>query len=192
MTKFIYLLTLVFVLAACGTGEVPNSGTKEKLDEPLLPTLAEAQEGDFFYRLVTEKDVYDEFGDLEIFAELTYVGELESIDIYHAASPFFFPLEEKTRGIEIDYAMNQPLIITTLQKGKPLRQEFAFAGGYSDNDPVEYVKFIKTIINDGFPEGEYIIHGSTEFTTAEPPVVEQKDNHLLKADIGFTVTKNIN
>ena len=64
------------------------------------------------------------FGDTAIFAELTYVGELDSIDIYHAASPFYFPLEERTRGIEVDYAMDEPLIVTTLEKGEPLRQKY--------------------------------------------------------------------
>ena len=74
----------------------------------------------FVYRLSTEKDVYDEFGDTAIFAELMYVGEKNSIDIYHAASPFYFPLEERTRGFEIDYAMDDPLLTALLIKGEPL------------------------------------------------------------------------
>ena len=51
----------------------------------------------------------------------------------------------------------------------------------------EYVNFVKTLIDKGFPEGEYIIHGSAEFWTEEPPGVDEKDNYLLKADIGFNV-----
>ena len=134
MRKFFYLLVLVFVMTACGTGAIPNSGNQAKSDEPLPSAEAEVKEGDFVYRLFTEKDVYNTFGGTAIFAELTYVGELDSIDIYHASSPFYFPLEERTRGINVDYPMDEPLIMTTLEKGEPLRQRYGFAGGYSDND----------------------------------------------------------
>ena len=48
------------------------------------------------------------------------------------------------------------------------------------------MNFVKTIIDKGFPEGEYIIHGFAEFWTEEPPI-DEKDNYLLKADIGFNV-----
>lgn len=56
--------------------------------------------------------------------------------------PFFFLLKEKIRGYEIDYAMNDPLIITTLKKEEPLREKYSFAGGYSDNDEQEYIRFL--------------------------------------------------
>ena len=108
------------------------------MKDSLPPPENEVKEGDFVYRIFTEKDVYDEFGDLAIFAELTYVGDLESIDIYHAESAFHFPLVERTREFDVGYAMNEPLLTTTLKKDEPFRQKYSFAGGYSDQDSKEF------------------------------------------------------
>ncbi|WP_342505365.1 hypothetical protein [Sporosarcina sp. FSL K6-2383] len=187
MRKFFFLFCCIFLLSACGVSGKVNSGKQLSLPPP----EAEVQEGDFIYKLSTEKDVYDTFSGSAIFAELTYIGEKDSIDIYHAASPFHFPLEERTRGIEVDYAMNEPLIITTLKKGEPLRQKYNFAGGYSDQDEEEYVEFIKSMINEEFPEGEYIIHGSAQFTTADPSQTTDEERFQLQVDIGFTVVEPV-
>jgi len=190
MRKLFFLLCIIFVLSACryiGKSDTNNPITPTI---PLPPAEAEVQEGDFIYKLSTEKDVYDT-GETAIFAELTYVGEMDSIDIYHASSPFYFPLEERTRGIEVDYAMTQPLITTTLVKGEPLRQRYNFAGGYSDQDEATYVEFVKTLVNEEFPVGEYIIHGSTEFTSIDPSQATGKEGFQLKADIGFTVVEPV-
>ena len=182
----------LFTLAACGTKTNFNTEIFSNPTHLYLQPEAEVQKGDFVYRLFTEKDVYDKFGDTAIFAELTYVGDQDSIDIYHAASPFYFPLEERTRGIEVDYAMNEPLITTTLKKDEPFRERYSFAGGYSDNDDEKYVSFVKTLMNEGFPEGEYIIHGSAEFYTKDPAGAINKETYKLNADIGFTVAKGVN
>lgn len=190
LRKLIGLFALLFVLAACGKSETPSTVNVSK--KPLPPPEATVEDGDFVYRLFTEKDVYDEFGDTAIFAELTYVGEKESIEIYHAASPFSFPMEERTRGINVDYAMNEPLITRTLQKDVPFREKYTFAGGYSDGDDEKYVEFVKTMIDQGLPKGEYIIHGSAQFSTADPTNTTDKKGFMMSADIGFTVTKPIN
>ena len=188
MKKFICFLALILILAACGT-------TNEDLDDKsysVYPHEAEAEADDFVYRLTTEKDVYDEFSDTAIFAELTYVGEKESIDIYHAASPFYFYLEERTRDYDIDYAMEDPLLTTTLKKGEPLREKYTFAGGYSDTDNKAYIEFIETIVNEGFPEGNYIINGSAQFSTSEPGETIDEATLNMNVNIGFTVTKGVN
>jgi len=188
----LYFLLLIFVLTACGTEGNLSSEISTGNKNALPPAESEVKEGDFIYRLFSEKDVYDKFGETAIFGELTYVGEFDSIDIYHAASPFSFPIEERTRGIEVDYAMNQPLIITTLKKGEPLLQKYSFAGGYSDNDDEKYVEFIKSLIKDGFDEGEYVIHGSADFYTVDPAKATTEQKYYLKTDIGFSVRKNVN
>ncbi|KXH87255.1 hypothetical protein [Sporosarcina sp. HYO08] len=192
MGKVIWLFTLVIVLAACGANESQSTTNGSTPSEPLPPAEATVEDSNFVYRLFTEKDVYDEFGDTAIFAELTYVGEKESIDIYHAASPFYFPIEERIRGIKVDYAMNEPLIVRTLKKGEPFREKYIFAGGYSDADDGKSVDFIKTLMDKGFPEGEYIIHGSAQFSTADSADLTDHEAFKMKTDIGFTVTKPVN
>lgn len=192
MRKFIFLLALIFTLTACGTKTNTASGNPQQSPGALPPPDSEIREEDFVYRLFTEKDVYDTFGGTAIFAELTYIGNQTSIDIYHSASPFYFPLEERTRGIEVDYAMNEPLITTTLTKNVPFRQKYSFAGGYSEDDGEKYVSFIKTLMNEGFPEGEYIIHGTAKFFAAEPSIATVDETYTMNADIGFIVTKGVN
>ncbi|MFS0574930.1 lipoprotein [Sporosarcina sp. 179-K 3D1 HS] len=188
MKKIFFLFTLLLFLTGCGTEMARNQGDPQN---PLPPAESEVKEGDFIYRLYTEKDVYDTFGDTAIFAELTYVGDQEEINIAHAASPFYFPMEERTRGLEIGFAMSEPLIFTNLKKGEPLRHIYQFAGGYSDQDDPEYVQFVKSIIaNKGFPEGEYIIHGTADFTVADGPDddIQSLPRFVLSTDIGFRVT----
>lgn len=184
--KIIWTLGVVLILSACGTSGEPKSS-----EEPLPPAEASIQEDDFIYRLYTEKDVYGEYGEVAIFAELTYVGEQESIDIYHAASPFYFPIQERTRNYSIDYAMNEPLLTTTLQKGKPLQERYRFAGGYSDQDDKAYAEFIQTIMEKGFPIGEYTIHGTARFFTAFPEEASESQTFELQADVGFYVQKPV-
>ncbi|WP_438311329.1 hypothetical protein [Sporosarcina sp. FA9] len=185
MKKMFLILFIALFLIACGTKENTDTGKSE----PLPPTEAEAIQGDFTYKLFSEKDVYDEYGDIAVFAEITYTGEMDSIDIYHSASPFSFPFEERTRGFTVDYAMNEPLIITTLEKGIPFRQNYDFAGGYSDADDEDYLDFVKLVIDKGFPEGEYIIHGIADFWIEDPAEAADDQKFYLKADIGFHVAK---
>lgn len=187
LKKMLYIIGTIFILSACGT-----NSSDELVADALYPHSAEVQDGDFIYTISTEQDVYEEFGDTAIFAELTYVGDEPSIDIYHATSPFHFPIEERTRGIEIDFAMNHPLIVSTLVKDQPLRERYHFAGGYSDTDDDDYVTFIKTIIDNGFPEGYYIMKGSAQFSTEDPSIATEEQKINLTTNIGFSVVKSVN
>lgn len=124
--------------------------------------------------------MYEEFEEIIVFAELTYVGNLDSIDISHSASPFYFPIEEQTRGIEIDYAMNDPEVHTTLLKDVPFREKYVFAGGYSDQDDEKTIELVKTIRDKGFPKGNYIVKGIANFNHDEA-------KYDLNVNVGFQV-----
>ncbi|GGE02440.1 hypothetical protein [Paenibacillus nasutitermitis] len=124
---------------------------KNIVKEAQIGPKAEAAEDGFLYRLVSEKSVYAEGERVELYAELEYVGEEPEIEIAHAASPFSFPMKEKTRGFEIGYMMDQPRLVTTLKKGEPLREQYKVSGGYGSQDPKEYVDFIKAR-NDSYAE----------------------------------------
>lgn len=181
--KLFYTVSVIFLLTACGTTKNPT------VDDTPYPTDATTTEGDFDYRLYTEQESYSEHTNPAVFAELTYIGEEESIDIYHAASPFYFPMKERARGFDIDYAMNEPLLMTTLKKDEPFRQKYSFAGGYSDNDEKDYVNFVQDLIDNGFPEGDYVIDGLADFYTKDPSEATVDEKFKLKATIGFTVKK---
>lgn len=188
MLRIIYFSAFVFVLVACGT---TNNGSGSAIKDSLPPPENEVKEGDFVYRLFTENDVYNEFGDIAVGAELTYVGDEESIDIYHAESAFHFPFVERTREFEVGFAMNEPLLTTTLLKDEPFRQKYSFAGGYNDDDSGEFRQFVQTIIDEGFPEGEYVMNGSAQFYTTDPAGANDDEKFNMNASIGFTVLKGV-
>jgi hypothetical protein len=152
------------VLVGCSKKEEPQL-EKAQLEntQVVLETGKEITEGDFIYRLVTEKVEYIENGPVKIYAELEYKGDKKEIKIFHAASPFYFPMVEKTRDFKIDYSMNQPLVSTTLIKGVPLREHYAANGGYSSGDAEEYISFMKRIMKSEFPVGDYVVNGVADF-----------------------------
>ena len=188
MKRILLLGALLTFLSACGSEEQSTNDEKSSINVS-YPNEAQVEADDFVYRLYTEKEVYSEFEDTAIFAELTYIGDQESIEISHASSPFEFPIEELSRGIKVDYAMNQPLIRTVLIRGEPLREKYHFAGGYSDQDEKETIEFIQTIINKGFPEGNYLMNGTVNFFIENTDENVDPEQHKLNLNIGFNVKK---
>lgn len=181
---FIILLVILGVLlVGCKEKEKPQLED----NQPVSEIRKEITEGDFIYRLVSEKEEYVENGPVGIYAELEYIGDKEEINIYHAASPFFFPMVEKTRDFEIDYAMNEPLLRTTLVKGEPLREDYIASGGYSLEDEEEYISFVKSIVKSEFPAGEYVVDGAAVFYIITNEETDEKIEYNIKTQIEFKV-----
>lgn len=140
---FVIISTIAFLLAGCsGDSKLDEQNV---VKEPSIVSKAEVSEGDFVYRLLSEKSEYSEGEKVEVYAELEYVGDEPEIKIAHAASPFSFPMKEKTRNFEIGYMMNLPQFVTVLKKGMLLRERYEGGGGYGSQDPKEYVDFIKAL-----------------------------------------------
>lgn len=187
----------VLLIAGCGTTDNTNSKSDgyevdkshSKLGEyEVVSTESEVQEGDFIYRLVTEKSEYTTDEPVNIYAELEYVGYQEEVMIYHAMSPFYFPMTEKIRNYEIDYPMPEPLGGTTLKKGEPIRQDYTRTGSYSPDKQDDYTEFMKNFIEDGFLEGYYILNGSAEFFTGDPEDDEgDRKDYNMEGQIDFKI-----
>lgn len=193
MGKFLIIIfTISFLLAGCSEDAKPDEQNVVK--EPTIGSQAEVAEGVFVYRLVSEKLVYAEGEKVEVYAELEYVGDKPEIKIAHAASPFSFPMKEKTRGYDLLYMMNQPRIVTLLKKGEPLREPFKGAGGYGSQDPKDYVDFMKSVAEASkkgmLPWGEYHVFGSADFEPIYGSEESQDNERIsLKAEIEFIVEK---
>ena len=185
----IIFIMLALLLTSC-TSKSESDNIVAKLDNyEVLNTKDEVTEGDFIYRLVTEKAEYLDNESVRIYAELEYIGDNEEITIYHAASPFYFPMVEKTRDFSIGYPMNEPLLSTKLIKGKPLREEYKRSGGYSSQDEKEYVNFMKSFLDNGFPAGYYVVNGFADFYV-QPNENDKKEEFNIKAQIDFRVKIN--
>ena len=185
--KFLKLTLLFIVTAILFVGCEQNGGTSTKVidssDETIL-TSSETQMGDFIYRISSEQGQYQEGEPIVINAELVYVGEQAQIDISHAASPFYFPMKETTRNYDIPYTMNQPLLVTTLVKGEPLKTTFHGSGGYGEEDHEDYKNFMKQIMSGHYLEGFYIVNGFAQFDN-----VETNEPMTINAKITFEVKK---
>lgn len=185
----VVIFTIVFLLAGCSRDEKSN---EHNVKESPIRSNAKVAEGDFVYRLVSEKSVYTESEKVEVYAELEYVGDEPEIKIAHADSPFYFPMKEKTRNYDIRYGMKEPLRVTVLKKGLPLRERFTPHGGYSSEDQKEYVDYIKALweaSNKGtLLQGDYQVAGSAMFNPLNESMVSQ-ESLRLNAEIEFLVEK---
>ncbi|WP_223637165.1 hypothetical protein [Planococcus sp. 4-30] len=165
MKTIIAACTLIpaLLLTACGNDETGKQPADDLSDFTVAASQAESAKGDFIYRLATEKEQYTEGEKVEIYAELEYTGKQESIEISHAASPFYFPLHEETRNYAVEYAMNEPLLTTRLIQGEPLQESYSGSGGYSEAEDVAYVEFVQRIMEQDFPAGYYKVNGYADF-----------------------------
>ncbi|WNQ13984.1 hypothetical protein MJA45_13485 [Paenibacillus aurantius] len=182
----IIICAITFALAGCSkdTKAYEQNGIQETKISP----TAKVTEGDFIYRLVSEKPIYNKGEKVNVYSELEYVGNEKEIRIAHSASPFSFPMKEKTRGFDIVYMMEQPRIETVLKKGEPLREYYRGGGGYGSQDPKEYIDFIEAIAEASqkgtLPRGEYEVSGVAEFQPLDGLAGELKS---MKAKIEFNV-----
>ena len=180
-----FCMFFVLFLSGCSTNNEANLLSKlENYDVKSIKE--EVKEGDFIYRLYTEQEEYPNGNSVKIYAELEYIGDLEEITIFHAASPFYFPMEEKIRGIQISYPMQEPLLSTSLKKGEPIRKEYSPSGAYSEEDENEYKDFLKNFLQYGFPSGYYVVNGYADFFIETTPNEELEKFHPT-AQIDFKV-----
>ena len=187
MRKSALWISLFFVLILSGCSTNDEEAMLAKLENYDVQSVKdEVTAGDFIYRLFTEKEEYSSSEAVKVYAELEYFGKQDEITIFHAASPFYFPIEEKIRGIQIPYPMPEPLLSTTLKKGEPFREEYTSSGAYSEEDEKEYKDFMKDFIQNGFPPGYYVVDGFADFFIEINPNEEPKKFHPT-AQIDFKV-----
>lgn len=192
---FAILILSAALMAGCGKNKaVPDKNADPdrlaELNGDYL-TAATVADGDFIYRLVVNKERYNLGEVIELYAELEYVGDEKSVVIFHAGSPFYFPIFEKSRQYDIPYNMIQPLLSTTLNKGEPLREYSTGGGGYSeDQDSKSYIAFMKEIMQNRFPVGEYVVSGFADFyVAADEKLGTEQQDYKIGAKVAFEVVK---
>ncbi|WP_142827361.1 hypothetical protein [Planococcus soli] len=164
MALSVWIAPLILLQAACGAENAGNENMNKLTDFQVISPHSESSEADFIYRLATDRDQYTEGEEIIIQAELEYTGEAETIEISHAASPFYFPLREETRAYAVEYPMNEPLLITKLTRGEPLQERYAGSGGYSAEEDDAYIEFVENVMKEQFPTGYYKIEGYADFS----------------------------
>ncbi|TWT04514.1 hypothetical protein FQV26_14915 [Planococcus sp. CPCC 101016] len=173
------------LLIACGTDETKEEPSDDLSGFTVTASQAESVKEHFVYRLASEKEQYTEGEEIEIYAELEYTGEEKSMEISHAASPFYFPIHEETRDYSVEYVMNEPLLTTRLVPGEPLRESYSGNGGYSGEDDDAYIEFVQSVMNNEFPPGYYTLSGYADFTAINTD--NSSKHYTIPSQIDFKV-----
>ncbi|WP_056833046.1 hypothetical protein [Psychrobacillus sp. FJAT-21963] len=177
--KIFLLIFILIALVACGTAKQDDEQIFSKDNKGIMD--------DFIFQLKSEKDTYTLNEPLQIYAQLEYVGESDEITIYHASSPFILELKELNTNFDFGYAMDTPLLSSTLKKREPLRIPYSFSGGYNEFSPDDYVQFVNKLMDGEFPIGRYVITGKTDFYIETD---EAKQTYNMEQSIEFEVVEN--
>ncbi|ACX63120.1 hypothetical protein GYMC10_0820 [Paenibacillus sp. Y412MC10] len=198
MRRYLYMgFILMLMLTGCAKQELQGADpTGPSLNKAARGSQAEITDGDFVYRLVSEKEEYEQGDQVQVYGELEYIGKEDEITIGHAASAFYFPMKELTRDYNISYAMNEPYITTKLKKGEPLREYYKIGGGYDSRDDKKFKDFIHSL-KDGFPGGRYVVYGSADFVidamsqgaSQSGSDGEEPKRYKIQAEIEFSVSE---
>jgi len=166
MKKLVMIVIFTLLLTACGEVQQQNTtnpATSTVLNKEELDLERKVIEGDFELAIYTKKAQYAVNELIDVYAELTYIGELDEVEIGHAMYPVGFNIMEHTRKIDIGGSMNEPYIVTHLMRNEPIQYKYSFSGGYSSEDGEEYVAFAKDLQDNQLPQGEYTITAVASF-----------------------------
>lgn len=170
------------MVSGCSSSNQISNNDIEEYD--VNQTTDENVQGDFVFRLVSEKKEYNDLEDVKLYGEITYIGEKDEVVIHHSSSAILFSLEEKVRGFFIGFAVNDIGLSTVLKQGEPYREEYVKSGGYAEDDSNEYVKFMESFLEtDEFPPGYYVVNGETDFS------LENQENINIEATVDFKVVE---
>lgn len=144
--------------------------------------FVESKQDDFIFRLVSEKEEYDQGEKVNLFGEIIYTGEEEKIEIAHSAKAVNFNLHEQVRGFEITSTVQEIGVQRELFSRKPYRESYNKDSiFYMGDESEEYIGFIEDFKNrDDFPPGYYVVQATTDFH-------DGKENRKIKAEIDFKV-----
>lgn len=176
-------------IASCQSNEVDHDKL-EKID--VMQTTDEAMQDDFTFRLISEKEQYAVGEEVVLYGEIFYQGEKEEVTINHSSSAIFFHIIEEMRGYDIDYAVQDIGLSTTIQRfGEPHKEQYKKSGAYDPEDsPKDFVTFMEKFLEeDGFPAGYYTVKGKTDFSYARDKQSEQQEHINLEATIDFKVVE---
>lgn len=143
--------------------EVQPQFTPIIVDNPNQPLEKVVSMDDFTLTVVSEKSQYQVGDRIQIKAYLNYIGDKDSVLLSYSVSPIHFATAEVTRDFPLTNASTAPYNEKILKKNDTIEVQYGFSGAYSKSDPEEYVTFVKSLVNNSFPKGHYIIEAIASF-----------------------------
>ncbi len=114
------LMVLIVSMGLVGCGYDGNNET----DSTVEPEEYEATERDGDFEVTIEVDGKD--NDLSVAASITYLGDEDTIDIYHGGSIFYFNIYQQDGDFQYLGAMDAQLHSTKLVQNEPHRVEIHY------------------------------------------------------------------
>lgn len=187
--KRIFLSLFIFslLLNGCSASYEKNVNVE---DFEVENTIAEVAEGDYIFRLVSEKEQYTNTEEVNLYGEIIYTGEKDEVEINHSSSAILFNIFEEVRQYEIGDGVHDIGLTTTLKRNEPHREHYGKSAGYDADSDKAYVQFVEDFIEqDGFPTGYYTVNGFTDFAVFEDGDDESAIHYNIKATIDFKVSE---
>lgn len=180
----ILILLFVLIISSCTLNKEPKNLEQFNVKKNATQVI----EDDFIFRLVSEKEQYDEGETVKLYGEIVYKGDKEEVTIFHSSSAILFNITEHARDYEIGYGVQDIGVTTVLKQGEPFRENYNKNNvGYASDD--NNVKFIKEFINrDDFPTGYYVVNGFTDFAVQLREDDEEMERIIIEATIDFKVS----
>src|SRR5699024_224840 len=98
--KLLLIISTICILYLSGCSFTEN--TIVNVDEYEVKNIVdEVVEGDFIFRLMTEKEQYKESEPISLIGEIIYTGEQDEIEIVHSSSAVLFNIFEEVRRYEL-------------------------------------------------------------------------------------------
>src|SRR5690625_264224 len=95
---FLFLFIFSLLLNGCSTSYEKSVNVD---DFEVKNTMAEVSEGDYTFRLVSEKEQYTNTEEVNLYGEIIYTGDKDEVEINHSSSAILFNLFEEVRQYEI-------------------------------------------------------------------------------------------
>lgn len=170
----------MILIAGCNASD--DIDANELAEYDVLQTSDEITKGDFLFRLVSEKEVYKQGDEVQIYGEIEYIGDQDDVTIVHSSSAVIFSVEEKIRGYTIPDFVREIGVWTSLSKNKPYHKRYDKSSGYiSEQESEDYVIFAEDFLEgDDFPVGYYAMKGIADFAY-------ESERYDIEAEIDFKV-----
>lgn len=196
MKRYIPYLSMIvlFLIAACGSSsskqsDYPSPNLTPIAKEPIVNEPFELsprftlKEGDFNFTLFSRQEMYEANEEPEIFAELTYAGKKEMIEIVHSDPLIAFSLHELTRNVKLDMVLREIAITNTLTQNEPVLIKFDIKNSpmYANDETSR--QFYDEAKQNGLPPGDYVIKSRAQF------FVKDDQDYNLEAVIQFSIKK---
>ncbi|WP_246944860.1 hypothetical protein [Bacillus pinisoli] len=182
----ITVVTILILLIGCQSS---NFIVSEVEKATVSKTSDEVRKDDFVFRLVTEKEQYEEGEEVKLYGEIEYVGNRNGVVISHSSSAILYTIEEKIRGFVIEGAVTNVGLTTNLKQGVSYREEYMKSGGYSPTqDTKDFVRFMRDFLaREDFPTGHYVVKGMADFSVVIDMKEQQQKNYKIEAEVDFIV-----